>query len=573
MPEPAMHARVRLVLTLTPLAACLPPPLADCSDDGCLETSQQGTSGASAPATSEAPVHTVTGDDAGTTGSMSESGPGSADTDETSGPQGTSTDAVHENPEIYGFTLSKDQLSEPGEVDLLLDASADVVEVDVWYGDTMLATLPIAAFPYTFDVTSQAMCNGVQTFTVTVRDAEGLTDSEPADLLCQLAAPGSEIYTRYFPGTSASGGTAIAALPDGAVIVAGVLDGRMALWRLDPDGNLLPDWPKTIAGWTTEGVGDEESTASAVAVDPLGAIVVAGNIKSGFTTRRYLARLNDEGQPLWEDLGLKNGEEIAGLAVASTGEIAAGGAVRTNPDDQNPAFDSSTWVYPNGYHPSQGAVLPDVFGQPDTDPVPDMVNARSERAHAVVAPEGGGFVVLGEREHMDGFFNIYTRATAQHYTSTGARDGALWTSPGLKFKHDAALAATVTETGFLAAGWCRHNVPNALRQVCVQEFDADGAPVGFFAETSPTQAEARAVAQDREHKIVLGGFLSAPGQTDAWVFASRGADQQLAWSQKYNGGGWDFATGVGCDLWGHCTWVGSTVVDGDLVLVVSQRQP
>jgi hypothetical protein len=192
-----MHAPFRLVLAFTPLAAsCLPPPLADCSDDGCLETTQQGTSGASASPTSDAPIHTVTGDDAGSTGSMSESGPGS-DTDESGDPQSTSTDAVNEKPEIHGFTLSKDQISEPGEVDLLLDASEDVVEVDVWYGDTMLATLPIAAFPHTFEVTSQAVCNGVQTFSVTVRDAEGLTDSsEPAELLCQLAAPGSEVYTR-----------------------------------------------------------------------------------------------------------------------------------------------------------------------------------------------------------------------------------------------------------------------------------------------------------------------------------------------------------------------------------------
>lgn len=65
-----MHAPFRLVLAFTPLAAsCLPPPLADCSDDGCLETTQQGTSGASASPTSDAPIHTVTGDDAGSTGS------------------------------------------------------------------------------------------------------------------------------------------------------------------------------------------------------------------------------------------------------------------------------------------------------------------------------------------------------------------------------------------------------------------------------------------------------------------------------------------------------------------------
>lgn len=528
---------------------------------------------------------TTTGDDpmtdaASMTGTTRASEPGTTQAAEpedtttttTGGPGSSTGEVVNMPPEIGGFMLSAEKITAPGEVKLLLDASADVVEVDVSYGDTVLATVPIAAFPYTFDVTSQAMCDGWVSLAVTVRDAEGLTDSASAELLCQLPAPGSEVYTRTFPGVSSSSGTAVAALPDGAVIVAGELDGRMALWRLDPEGNLLPNWPRTITGWTLTDLGDDESSAAAVALDPLGAIVVVGNIKSGVNTLRYLARLSDKGELLWEDPGVKIGEDIAGVAVALTGEIAVVGSLRTNLGEPNPAYDSSTWVYPSGYHPSQGPVVPDVFGQPVSDPVHDGDNLQSERARAVVA-RADAFVVFGERDYRDGDFELYSRATTQRYTLAGERDGTLWTSPGTKFLHDAALAATVTGTGFLAAGWCRHDTPNALRQVCVQDFDAEGHSIGLFAEPSPTQTEARAVAQDREHKIVLGGFLSKPGQTDTWIFASRGADQPLAWSQKYDKGGWDFASGLGCDVWGHCTWVGVTTIDGAIMLIVSQRQP
>ena len=49
---------------------------------------------------------------------------------------------------------------------------------------------------------------------------------------------------------TASGGAAIASLPDSSAIVVGVLDGRTALWRLDPEGNVAAGWPKTLAGWT-----------------------------------------------------------------------------------------------------------------------------------------------------------------------------------------------------------------------------------------------------------------------------------------------------------------------------------
>lgn len=475
-------------------------------------------------------------------------------------------------PRVIAFTVETSddtpgRIFEAGEVQLALQASDDVVEVDILYGDTLVATLPIAAFPYTFDITSQNMCDGPRTFTAIVRDAEAQSDMDTADLYCQLPDSGSEEFTRTYPGGSASGGAAIALVPDGSAIVAGVLDGRMALWRLDSEGNVAAGWPKTLAGWTAHpDLAAKESSATAVSVDATGAIFIGGTIDNGATTWRYLAKLSGQGERLWEDPGFKDGEEISALATSAAGDTVAVGSIRTN--DQPPAYDWGTWSYPK-----QGPWGSDSFMQPDTDPHPDKFNAYSERARAVLALPDGDFLVFGEREYRDWDLTPYIRTTRQRYMSDGTRAGDLWTSQGLKFAHDAALAATITDTGFVAAGWCRHDEPGAIRQVCVQEFAADGAWVGSFAEPSPMQAEGRAVTQDREHKLVIAGFSSKPGQTDAWVFASVGADRPLVWEHAYDGGGWDFASGVACDPWGHCTWVGTTSKDGMLTLVVSRHNP
>ena len=474
-------------------------------------------------------------------------------------------------PQVFAFAVETSddtpgQIFEAGEVQLDLQASDDVVEVDIMYGDMFVATLPIAAFPYPFDITSQTMCDGSRTFTAIVRDAEGQTDMDTADLYCQLPAPGSEEYTQTYPGASASGGAAIDLSPDGSAIVAGVLDGRMALWRLDREGNVAEGWPKTLAGWTTHGdLAAKESSATAVSVDSTGAIFIGGTIKNGITTWRYFAKLSDQGERIYEDPGFKDGEEISALATSANGDTVAAGSVRTN--DQPPAYDWATWGYPK-----QGMKWTDTFMQPNTDPYLDDDNIFSERARAVLALPDGDFMVFGEREYKDWDMEDYTRATGQRYTSDGTRDGDLWTSQGFKFPHDAALAVTLTNTGFTAAGWCRQTL-GSIRQVCVHEFDVNGVSVGFFAEPSATQAEGRAVAQDREHKLVIAGFTSKPGQTDGWVFASVGANQPLAWQHPYDGGGWDFASGVTCDPWGHCTWVGTTTEDGLLTLVVSRRNP
>jgi hypothetical protein len=434
--------------------------------DGKLsEATTDASTTAGAPTTSAGEINTVTGD------SFDDSSSGATTDTSTSdaGSSSTGGTPVDDPPQVFAFTVETNndtpgQIFEAGEVQLDLEVSDDVVEVDVMYDDTLVATVPIAAFPYAFAITSQTLCDGSRTFTAIVRDAGGQTDMAAADLYCQLPAPGSEFYTNTYPGTSGSGGAAVATLPNSSVIVAGVLDDRMALWRLDTEGNVAAGWPKTIAGWTEDpALAAKESSATAVGIDSTGAIFIGGIIKNGLATRRYLAKLSDQAQRLWEDPGVKNGEEISSLAISAAGDVVAAGSVRTSPLDEPSAYDSGTWGYPK-----QGPRWNDVFMQPDTDPHPDLPNKRSERARAVLALPDGDFMVFGERDYLDLDFNLYTRATRQRYTSSGVRDGNLWTSPGLKFAHDAAVGATLTDTGFTVAGWCRHDALDSIhaRSAC-----------------------------------------------------------------------------------------------------------
>ncbi len=554
--------RLALALALVPACSDHAPAFSEITDWEVSEPTTDATAGP-APATSG---EATTGD--APTGAPD---PTTGIEDGSSSSTGIPADPP---PQVFAFTVDSGtakptQIFEAGEVALDVQASDDVVDVDVIYGDTLVATLPIDAFPLMFDVTSQTLCDGSRTFTAVVRDAGGQTDMAMADLYCQLPKSGSEEYTRTYPGITGSGGAAIALSPDGSAIVAGVLDGRMAIWRLDLEGNVAAGWPKTLTNWTMHAdLANRESSAAAVAVDATGAILVGGMVKNGLATWRYFAELSDQGELIFEDPGFKDGEEISALATSTAGDTVAAGSLRTSPLDQEPAYDWRTWGYPK-----QGEPWDDVFMQPDTDPLPDDKNIRSERAHAVLALPGGDFVVFGERDYRDDLFTPYIRATGQRYTSDGIRDGDLWTSPGLKFANDAALAATLTDTGFTVAGWCRHWNDGAIRQACVQAFDADGTFLGSYAEPSPTHAEARAITRDREHKLVSAGFVTLPGQTNAWVFASKGADKPLAWAQTYDGGELDFASGVACDPWGHCTWVGTTIKGGLLTLVVSRRNP
>jgi hypothetical protein len=457
---------------------------------------------------------------------------------ETGEPATSSTgEAENAAPEIFAFAASPDEIFEAGEVKLELEASDDVVEVDVWYGDVLLATVPVDAFPYRFDVTSQSVCEGSQSFTATARDAEGL-DGHAARGAVLPAARARErgLHPRPSRRIDEQRGRRHGA-------------GR---WRRDRGGRARRAHGAVAARPRGRG-------AAGLAEDDRGVDGDAGPRREGVDRDGGGARLDRgdrrgrDDQERHDDAPLpRQAERQGGAAVGGPGAQGrrghrgargVGGAGRGGcglvPHEPARSGARVRRVHvglSEGLSEAGRAVERPIQAAGHGSESPTTVNKYSERARAVVALADGDFVVFGERLYTDDANNDYTRAMAQRYAKDGARDGALWTSPGLKVAHDAILAATVTPTGILAAGWCRHKTPNAMQQICVQEFDVGGALVGSFVETSPTQAEARGVAQDREHKTVISGYTTKPGQSDAWIFGSRGADQPLAWSQTYDGG-------------------------------------
>lgn len=562
-----MHRRLLALASILASASCTEhaPPFYNITDEA---PATETTTAASFPATSTPPDPTTTDtpSDAATTSTPSTSTTTEADT---SSAPGSSSAPENASPEIHSFTVDPAEIFEPGPVKLSLELSDDVATVELWHGATLLGTVAPAELPFTFDVTSQGTCQGSQTFTAVARDLEGLTDSAPADpgLFCQLPAPGSEVYTSYLEGAI---GTAVALRPDGGVIAAGALDERMMLWRLDAAGGPVAGWPKTIEDWTLVfGLGAKDSGANAVAVDPTGAILVAGYYKNGIAFRRYVAKLSENGTLLWEDPGLVDGEEIMGLAVSPDGDVVAAGSLRTTPLDKDALYDAWIWGYPSDY-PYGADRWARAYEFAETDP-PDPQNKHSERARAVLAlPDQ--FAVLAERDYFGVDNNEYTRALVVRFSPSGEYLGQ-WTSDGAKYAHDTALAGTTTDNGFVIAGWCRHDAQGATQQTCFRTFDANLAPDENWAEPWPFASSGLGVAHDREGRIVVAAYTSKPGQTDAWIFASHGAGSPLAWQQAFDGGGWDFAASVVCEPWGRCTWVGTTEKNGTLSLVASQRYP
>ena len=142
----------------------------------CAEPDAPATGLTTGPTTGSTSAETATGE-AGSEGSGKGAGT------ETSGTEGSSSTGTPADPppQVIAFTVetgnaTPGQIFDAGAVQLALLASDDVVEVDLLYGDTLVTTLPIAAFPYAFDITSRNMCDGSRTFTAIVRDAEGQTD-------------------------------------------------------------------------------------------------------------------------------------------------------------------------------------------------------------------------------------------------------------------------------------------------------------------------------------------------------------------------------------------------------------
>ena len=540
-----MSHRALAVLAVLSLAACPEhaPAWYGITDEGSATTGDQ-EGGSSVPSTSAAGGPDVA--------DSTDSDPTPTTGDWTTGAvaettmSGESTAAPVNEPPTVALALSPEIIEAAGVVELSIEVSRDVVELDVIYRGEIVATLPPTDFPYHFEVTSHAKCDGPEGLGVVARDAEGLVADDAKMLACSLPASGSEAHKAKLPGETQSLVYSVAVLGD-SFVAAGVLDGQIVVWRVAPDLQVLPGWPRVLADWTAiPGLAALDSAAVGVTVDADQNIIVAGNtVKAGVKTY-YVAKLNAAGSRLAEAQGMPE-EEAAGVAVTAEGVIVVAGAVRTAA--QPPAYDWRVWGYAKLGQAPWVDTLP--LGPGETL---DIFNDRSEHARAIVVLPSGELLVVGEREYRQLDQKTYVRASWQRYSSVGARVGELWTSDanGAESSHDAANAVVVlTGDEFVISGWARTTLGQSP-QVWSRRFQ-QGEAQDFRLEPAST-AEAKGIGHDREGNLVVATTLTASGQLDAWAFAFHGWALPNVWAQPPYGDpqGWDGYTSIACTDWGYC---------------------
>ncbi len=565
----SMSPHILAVLAVLSLAACPAhaPAWYGLTDEAPATTSDLD-SGGSSPSTSAAD-----GPDTADTSSSSEPIPttGDSTTGPVSGTTTTSDESTGEpinQPPTVALALSPEIVEAAGVVELSIEVSRDVVELDVVYRGEIVATLPPTDFPYHFEVTSQAKCDGSEGLSVIARDAQGLVADDTKMLACSLPASGSEAHKAKLPGETQSLVYSVAVLEDGFV-AAGVMDGHLVVWRVGPDLQVLPGWPRVLADWTAiPNLAALDSAAVGVAVDATQNIIVAGNtVKAGVKTY-YVAKLNAAGSRLAEAQGMPE-EEAAGVAVTADGVIVVAGAVRTAA--QPPKHDWRVWGYAKLGQAPWADTLPLGPGEQL-----DIFNDRSEHARAVVALPSGELLVVGEREYRKlADSDTYVRASWQRYGSVGIRVGDLWTSDanGPGKSHDAANTVVVLPGDeFVISGWARAKLGQSP-QVWSRRFQ-QGKAQDFRVEPASV-AEAKGIGHDREGNLVVATTLTAAGQLDAWSFAFRGWALPAVWSQPPYGDpqGWDGYTSIACNDWGYCLAGGFLTVGDKLTGFLRLNNP
>ena len=482
---------------------------------------------------------------------------------------GDSTGAPVNDPPTVALALSPEIIEAAGVVKLSIEVSPDVIELDVVYRGEIVATLPPADFPYHFEVTSPAKCDGSEGLSVLARDAEGLVGDDAKPLACSLPASGSEAQKAKLPGETLSMVNSVAIHGDGFV-AAGVMDGQIVVWRVGPDLQLLPGWPRMLADWTAvPGLAALDSAAVGVTVDAEQNIIVAGNTMKAGVKSYYVVKLNAAGSRLGDEAQGMPEEEAAGVAVTAEGVIVVAGAVRTAA--QPPAYDWRVWGHAKLGQAPWVDTLPLGAGED-----PDEFNDRSEHARAVVVMPGGELLVVGERDYRKlGKSDTFVRASCQRFDSKGVRVGDLWTSDanGTENAHDAANAVVVLPgDGFVISGWARAKLGQSP-QVWSRRFQ-QGEAQDFRVEPA-SAAEAKAIGHDREGNLVVATTLTSAGQLDAWAFAFRGWALPAVWSQPPYGDpqGWDGYTSIVCTDWGYCLAGGFLTVGNELTGFLRLHNP
>ena len=540
-----------------PLEACTFTDPTGCDEPGTATTATTAvvtTSGSSSGSGStEGDGGTAAGEEA------------SADATATTGATSTSTTGLPVDPPPWVGELAVDpaQAFELGPTLVTYQASPDAIWAQLLDDGAVVAEGPVGE-PLVFPVTSAPHNNPGSTLTVVVRDEAGQTGSADIYQASNVKPPGSAVWTTQEPDDGLFSIGAGVALQGSFTVTTGVRwqGGKIVatLRRYDQAGK----WKGSDSGWTKDHpswtklpeLAAGGLSLGAVAVDAEGFIVIVGTALVDNESRMYVARFDPNGVRKWEILeGV--GTTGRGVGVQPDGTIYVAGSIRTGKAPER--WDLGTWVYDK----DKKAYGPDQY----FDPGDKDAKNHNERGHAVAVLKDGRVVVVGMAEIWlpEDDKKIRLRTVAILYEGKGTRVG-VWTSPGDKMTHDAALAAVATDEGFALCGYAQADIddPNDKMQILIRWLSADLEEVKApRLELTPGSATCNALGYNRDGALVIGAEVrNNPQGNDMWIFAASDAASPLVHYLKRNGAdnGNDRVVGLSCDY--MCGWVGAETVDG-----------
>ncbi len=300
-------------------------------------------------------------------------------------------------------------------------------------------------------------------------------------------------------------GTAVVIQPNGKIVVAG-FDSNASLFmvaRFNTDGSL--DTSFNGSGINITPLGDSDSVATTVALQPDGRIVAAGYATVGgvqqFVVARYTAAgvldtsFNGVGYTL-TPVGTTSSQAF-GVALQSDGKIVVSGQ----------ALDGSNQEVAVARYTTVG-VLDAAFG---VGGIQKTSVGTNDSGNAIAIQPDGNIVVAGTAT-----IGGTQEFLVQRYTTAGVLDATFGTAGSVTTPigdFAAAYAVAIQQNGkIVAAGY------GPFSDFALARYTADGVldpsfnTTGTVSTPLSTQAQAAAMALQSDGKIVVGGFANVPNE-------------------------------------------------------------
>jgi uncharacterized delta-60 repeat protein len=373
---------------------------------------------------------------------------------------------------------------------------------------------------------------------------------------------GGKVLTDF--GTPGDGAYDVVVAPGGKIVTAGAAGQSAALARYNTDGGL--DAGFGSGGRVTSSFGSPVASASALAVQPDGKIVIAGRAGATVSGGDFLvARFNSDGSLdtafggdgyVLTDFG-SDADSAQDVAVQPDGKIVAVGRTLVG----------GTHDFAISRYRADGTLDPD-FGTGGKIVTTFDVD-RSESAEAVDLQRDGKIVVAG------GTFSTGGEFVVARYTAAGALDttfaNAGFVIIGIGSNSSAQALVVQPDGKIVLAGYSAATLEGP-KLFTLTRVTSDGNAVDLHTGSDfGTSSYALAVALQRDGKIVVAGFTEADGVPSDFAVARYTADGAADPGFGTNGklvtdlGSSDFASSLAIQEDGKLVAAGASGGDAALV--------